>query len=171
MLPPRPPLTVWRIVRRRRAASAFDGEGARLLGGRWNLPGTRLVYTSKSLALAALELLVHVAPDEAPDDLVAVSAELPAGAEVTARAATGLPAGWRDYPARESTQRLGTAWAEKNETLALAVPSAVVPSEWNVLINPLHPDFARLVLGRPQPFLLDPRLSARRAHHRARRRS
>ena len=170
MAPPRAPLAVWRIVRRRRSAAAFDGEGARLHPGRWNLPGTRMAYTSTSLALAALELLVHVAPEEAPADLVAIRADLPEGVEIAAREPASLPAGWRDYPAPESTQRLGTAWAERNETVALALPSAVVPSEWNVLLNPLHPDFARLRLGRAEPFLLDPRLSSRRRHHRARRR-
>jgi RES domain-containing protein len=165
-----PPLTVWRIVRPKRAAAAFDGEGARLLGGRWNRAGTRLVYTSTSLALATLELLVHVAPEEAPDDLVSMSAELPEGVAIATRAAASLPAGWREYPAPDSTQRLGSAWAAKGEEVALAVPSAVVPSEWNVLLNPLHSDFARLRIGRPQAFLLDPRLSRGRAHARVRRR-
>lgn len=151
-------VTVWRIVAARHAGRAFDGEGARRFGGRWNRPGTSLVYTSSTLSLAALELLVHVDPDLAPPDLVALAAELPAGLAVERIVSAGLPAGWRAVPPPAKLPELGTRWAERGAAVALEVPSAVVPRETNLLFNPRHPDFARLTLSPPEPFTFDPRL-------------
>jgi RES domain-containing protein len=157
-VPPAPPLTVWRLTSSRWAARAFDGEGARLHGGRWNHAPTSLVYTSLTLSLAALEMLVHVDGDTAPADLVAVSAHLPAGLAVEHLAPTALPAGWRAFPAPEACRDLGSAWAAAGSAPALAVPSVVVPREWNLLLNPRHPDLARIEIGTPEPFSFDPRL-------------
>lgn len=157
------PLAAWRIVARARGRAAFDGEGARLYGGRWNHPGAAVVYASTALSLAALEVFVHADPDTAPTDLVAVRAELPAGTEVEGLMAVDLPAGWRAYPGPEILRDLGTAWARRGETLALAVPSAIVPQETNLLLNPRHPEFAGLRPEAPIPFGFDPRMWERGA--------
>lgn len=149
---------VWRITRRPYAERAFDGEGARLYGGRWNRPGEAVVYTSESLSLAALEYFVQLDPDTAPGDLVAVAAELPPGLEIRALDPADLPAGWRSYPAVEALQELGTAWVRAGETAALSVPSAVIPRERNLLLNPAHPALAALRALPPEPFSFDPRM-------------
>lgn len=156
------PLTVWRLVAARHAERPMDGEGARLYGGRWNHPGVPVVYTSATLSLAALELFVHVDAEDAPEDWVAVPAELPVGFGVEVTRAEELPEGWRSYPAPEELKDLGTAWARSRRTALLQVPSAVIPAESNYLINPLHPQMSRVTLGKSAPFAFDRRLTPQR---------
>ncbi len=149
-------MRVFRICSK--AHAAFDGEGARLYGGRWNRRGTAVVYASDSLALAALELLVHADADLLPDDLVSVAAEVPDGLRVDSVAASDLPRDWRRHPAPEALADRGTAWARAGRTAVLAVPSALVPRERNFLLNPAHPDFKKIRTQTPEPFALDTRL-------------
>jgi len=132
---------VWRICSRRH--QRFDGEGARLYGGRWNYAGTAVVYTSASLALAALELFVHIDVDLLPNETVK---------------AASLPRNWRRYPALESLKDIGTTWAAKGSTAILTVPSAIIPEEQNYLLNPAHRDFKQVRLRRSIPFHFDPRM-------------
>jgi RES domain-containing protein len=70
----------------------------------------------------------------------------------------GYPPSWRTYPYASPTQRFGSAWARNQRSVALRVPSAVVPGEFNYLLNPAHPDFSRLKIGPAEPFHFDPRL-------------
>ncbi len=116
-----------------------------------------VVYTSGTLSLAALEYLVHLEPSEAPDDLVAIPAELPDTLRRTEVRADALPPTWRAYPAPDALAELGTAWVRAASTAILLVPSAAVPQERNVLLHPAHPDFRRVRVGRPEPFSFDPR--------------
>lgn len=153
---PSPPSSVWRVAKA--GFAAFDGEGARLHGGRWNRPGVRVVYTSGSLSLAALEYFVHVDTDLAPEDLVAVRAEIPPGVAVTRSEAEDLPRDWRSFPAPEALQDVGMEWLRQAESLVLSVPSAVVPEERHYLLDPAHDDFGHVSVGPPRPFTLDPRL-------------
>jgi RES domain-containing protein len=150
---------VWRLCKREHAA--FDGEGARRACGRWNRRGTRMVYTSGSLSLAALEILVHADPALLPPDLVAIPADIPEAIEIERLNERGLPRDWRRTPAPEALARLGTEWITAARTAVLSVPSAVVPKELNYLINPEHPDFPKIRRGDAQPFSLDPRLHRR----------
>jgi RES domain-containing protein len=150
--------TIWRITSARYADSAFDGEGARLYGGRWNHPGTSIVYGSATLSLAALEYFVHLEPDLAPPGLVAVAADLPAGLALESLEVESLPPDWRTYPAPERLKDLGTGWVRSGRTAVLLVPSSVIPHEMNVLLNPAHPDFPRLRLRAAKPFSFDPRM-------------
>jgi RES domain-containing protein len=147
---------VWRICRK--AHAAFDGEGARRAGGRWNRRGTAVVYASESLALAALELLVHAAPSLLPEDLVAIAADVPDSVAIETLEVKDLPRDWRAYPAPDALAERGSAWAGSGRTAVLAVPSAVVPRERNFLIHPGHPDFRRIRVGKAEPFALDTRL-------------
>jgi RES domain-containing protein len=153
-----PPRTVWRLTTARYASRAFDGEGARLHGGRWNHPGTPVVYTAATLSLCALEYLVHVDPSLAPDGLVAIAAEIPGSLRLAEIEAGALPSDWRDFPAPVRLQDLGTGWVRSGETVGLWTPSAVIPHERNLLLNPAHPDFARVRLLPAVPFSFDPRL-------------
>ena len=149
-------MEVWRLCRRKYIA--FDGEGSRIAGGRWNRRGTAVVYTSATLSLAVLEYFVNLPRAAAPQDLVAVSAEVPADLAVTSVEESSLPRGWRRYPAPEALADIGTRWVEERATPILAVPSAVVPHEKNYLLNPAHPSFGRIRARKPEPLDLDPRM-------------
>lgn len=152
-------MRVWRLCKAEHAT--FDGEGARTGGGRWNHPGTAIIYTSETLSLAALEFLVHVQPATMPDDLVAMAAEVPRGVAVREVRLGELPPGWREYPAPKELADLGTAWVAGLRTAVLSVPSAVIAQERNYLLNPRHPDFHKIRVGRRERFVLDPRLVQR----------
>ena len=149
--------TAWRIVKSRRARSAFDGEGARLYGGRWNSPGTRVVYAAGSVSLAVLEILVHLEDAEILSSYSLCAVEFADGL-IEPLDRSGLPADWRSYPAPPGLRRIGDAWVRGGSSVILEVPSAVVERESNYLINPEHPDFASVNVGEPEPFGLDPRL-------------
>jgi RES domain-containing protein len=151
-------LFVWRLTRA--GHQALDGEGARLNGGRWNTDGKPVIYTSTTLSLAALEYLVHVEPLLAPSDLVAIEIELPEGEGVGAQVDPGqFPEGdWQQYPAPEWQAELGDTWIEDGTFLWLAVPSAVVPQEYNVLINPHHPRSGEIRVASTRAFAFDRRL-------------
>jgi RES domain-containing protein len=146
----------FRLVRTTFAAAAFTGEGAALAGGRWNSPGMRVVYTSSSASLAALETLVHLNPAmrfsyllfpiEFDDLLVE---KLPPA---------DLPAGWRDEPPPPATKRLGDAWVKQARSAVLQLPSVIIPAESNFLLNTSHPDFKSIIIGKPEIFSFDHRL-------------
>jgi RES domain-containing protein len=105
-----------------------------------------------------LELFVHVDIDTAPDTLVAIQADIPDGLAMETVKIEGLPKDWRRYPAPEALRGIGTAWANAASSAVLAVPSAVIPPEWNYLLNPAHQDFKRIRLQRPVVFRFDPRM-------------
>jgi RES domain-containing protein len=148
--------SAWRLCSSRFVATALNGDGARLYGGRWNHKGTRLVYCSSTLALAMLEVLVHASV--LPTGFVALRIEVPDPVTVDTWSAAALPAGWQATPAPQQLARLGSAWVSGGTAVALEVPSAIVEVETNLLLNPLHPDMARLVVHAPIPFPFDSRL-------------
>jgi len=150
-------MRIWRICRQRYAAVAYAGEGARLYGGRWNSKGIKVVYTSTSLALAAVEMFVNLEPKLRPDDLVTIEAEVPDEVRTERLDVKSLPRDW--YQSRdESLRAYGDRWILNATSTALYVPSAAIRGEWNVLLNPDHPDFARLKFQKPRPFEFDLRM-------------
>jgi RES domain-containing protein len=155
-------MVVWRLCRQRHAAPhaapPLDGEGARLYGGRWNYPGTAVVYTAETLALAALEMLVHIDPDLAPTDLVAIPTVVPESTRIEEITLAEFPPNWRSTPAPEALQEIGTTWVRHASSLVLRVPSAVIPEEYNYLVNPAHPDQPQLKVGQSKPFTFYSRL-------------
>jgi RES domain-containing protein len=150
-------MQIWRICRARFAGEAFSGEGARRFGGRWNSRGVPMVYASSSLALAAIELFVHLEPNLQPDDLVSVAAALPAGEPAERLEPDQLPAGWwtDDF---EPLRAIGDKRIREKSSLALSVPSAALRAEWNVLVNPLHPAVVKIKIAEPQAFHFDARM-------------
>ena len=132
-------ITGYRIVKERLLDSAFDGEGAKRYGGRWNSRGKRCVYLAESISLALLEVLVHL------DD-----ARVLAGYRILSvnfkpkllmnLAEDALPEDWSANPAPISTAFVGDAWLDSQASAVLAVPSAIVPLEHSFLLNPAHPD-------------------------------
>lgn len=150
-------ITGWRIVKRRHAAAAFVGEGARLYGGRWNSPGVPAVYASESRALALLEVLAGLGNTAGLDAYVLIPAHFPESL-VTAVNLGTLPEGWDTYPPPSAAQGVGNQWIKEGASAVLKVPSVLVPGEWNYVLNPRHPDFSAVRIGPPEPLLLDPRL-------------
>lgn len=148
----------WRIVKEKYAAAAFDGEGARLNGGRWNSAGVRVVYVSDSQALAALETIVHLIP---PVTIKYVAIPLQFDdALVNIFPHRNLPAGWQSEPPPPSAQQIGNEWVKSARSAMLALPSVLVAKSagTNFLINPAHPDFGKIKIGKPEPFTFDARL-------------
>jgi len=147
----------WRIVKPYRVEDAFSGEGARLVGGRWNSVGTPMIYTAESKALVALELLVHLDQQSVLDNYLCIPIRF---SESILRVldASGLPAEWRGHPPPRSIQRLGDQWVEARVSVVLEVPSVLIPSERNYLLNPQHTDFGKIEIGAPEPFEFDPRV-------------
>ncbi|PSO65770.1 MAG: hypothetical protein BRC36_03005 [Cyanobacteria bacterium QH_2_48_84] len=131
-------MRLWRVILPRRAGEALSGEGARRFGGRWNRQGQAAVYTSTTASLAMLEWLAHVDAADAPPELVAIAYELPDDEAVTRMGMSELPTGWRASPAPEDLRRIGIEWLDAGETVALVVPSVVLPlgDEQNLVLNP-----------------------------------
>ena len=154
-------IRAWRITKTRYAAQAFDGKGARLAGGRWNSPGTPLVYTSSSASLATLEILVHLGNSSILGAYSLVWCEFDASLSRPLDRAL-LPKRWRSAPPPPEVQALGDRWVADAVSAVLEVPSVVIPDESNYLINPAHPDFRRIKVGQPRPLELDSRLIAGR---------
>jgi RES domain-containing protein len=153
-------ITAWRIVKSRHAAGAFDGEGARVEGGRWNSPGTPVVYTSQSAALAALELLVHLGRGSILSAYVLIPCTFD-DALISRLARGRLPKNWRSYPAPPELQLIGDEWVKSGASAVLEVPSVVIETDSNFLLNPHHADFRAIRVMAPQPFELDLRLLKR----------
>ncbi len=152
-------MRVWRICQAERAAAAFSGEGSRRYAGRWHHAGVPVIYTAESLSLAALEMLAHFDRDLDPGRFVVFAVDIAAAIAVRRLTPAQLPGTWRDFPAPEETRELGTAWVKAAKTVGLIVPSALIPQERNVLLNPAHADFAKLHIGPPEAFAFDSRLT------------
>lgn len=151
-------IRVWRICNAKWAATAFDGTGAKLYGGRWNPIGTTVVYTSSSLALATLELLVHLGVKASPQAYMAISADIPGDIAKEQVDKSSLPADWRTDPPPSTLATIGEEWVSRGTSAVLQVPSAVIDEEWNYLLNPQHPDLAQIAIGTAKEFQFDSRL-------------
>ena len=147
----------WRIAKKKYAASAFDGEGSRRKGGRWTPKGYPAVYTAQTESLAALEQFVQLGDEgqniqfscfkiELPDDIIE---------EIDI---TSLPNNWKDIPAPDTLKAYGAKWLSQGQSAVLKVPSALISSECNFILNPLHPDFQRIIISAPEEFCYDPRM-------------
>ncbi len=153
-------LTAYRIVQSHLARAAFDGEGARRFGGRWNSPGRRVLYVAETRALAALEMLVHLSSsDILRRRYCVIPVGFPSRLALRVEDKFDLPRGWPSHSAPDDTRRIGDAWCKQRMSCILSVPSAVMPSERNFLLNPAHPAFEDLVRGTPERFEFDQRPS------------
>ena len=130
-----------------------------MAGGRWNSPGFSVVYTSSSLSLATLEILVHLEEAEILANYFSFFEVGIPEALVDVLDVSSLPSGWRAETTFPHSSALGDAWLRSLKSPVLAVPSVVTPGEKNFLLNPSHSDFAKLVIGKEQRFEPDPRLA------------
>jgi RES domain-containing protein len=147
----------WRIYKARHRDGGFSGEGARRGGGRWNSVGVALVYLSEHQSLAALEVFLQPQPLSSDDQYIVAAAEWDK-ALVEEVSASQLPPDWRVLPSGPGTAAIGDQWVKEGRSAALALPSAIIPAERNFLLNPAHPDFRRIRIGKPAPFSFDPRM-------------
>lgn len=143
-----------RIVKRKFAATAFSGAGARLYGGRWNSVGTSIVYTSSTIALALLEWRAHLGQWPPPPVLLIEITFHPALIWSPPR----LPRNWMRTPSPSTNAAIGENWIQSAKSAVLKLPSAIVPEEYNYLVNPAHPDFPKIKIAKPRPVKIDPRL-------------
>jgi RES domain-containing protein len=151
-------IRAWRIIKSRFAAEAFSGEGARLYGGRWNTPGTAMVYTAGSVSLATLELLVHIDNTSVLPSFSICPVDFDDSLVELLDPAT-LPPDWNQSPPPTSLRTIGDDSIFRGSSVVLRVPSAVIENENNYLINPAHTAFKKLVIGSMEAFKLDPRLT------------
>ncbi|MFP4379963.1 MAG: RES family NAD+ phosphorylase [Candidatus Sumerlaeia bacterium] len=136
----------------------MSGTGARIAGGRWNSRGRPVLYTASSRSLATVEYLVHVLYAIRPPNLKMACIEIPDSLSILKISIRELPADWRRSPPPSQLQEKGDFWLDQGKSPVLFVPSAVVPGEHNILLNPLHPDMAKIRIARIEDYDIDPRL-------------
>jgi len=134
----------YRLVKTRWLDDAFTGAGARRYGGRWNSKGKPCIYLAGSISLAMLEVMVHLDDYRLLGKYTVLEVQLPEDA-ILQLSTDQLPSDWRDEPAPGSTAELGDDWLASMSSMALAVPSVIVPQERNYILNPEHPDFPAVI--------------------------
>lgn len=140
----------------------WDGTGAALVGGRWNSPGRPVIYGSLSYACAMLEILVHASIGRLPATHCFLQVDVPDGVAIEYRDVNALPSEW-DTNHSDAARLFGDQWLHEARSAVLVVPSVIAKLEWNALVNPLHPDFGKLVVSRPEKVVWDKRLFERRS--------
>lgn len=153
-------MIVYRIQREKYLKSTLQGFGAaKSKDFRWNSEETRLVYTTESRALALLEIAVHLnLSEELPTDRFIVEIDIPYTISALEVNINDLPTNWNSKPPTAITQLIGDDFVFSNEAAVLKVPSAIIPQEFNYLINPLHPDAAQIKVKKKSLLQFDERL-------------
>lgn len=154
---------VWRIGVDAPTYRADDmaGKGAEISGGRWNAVGLPMVYCAGSRALACLETVVHLNSGGLPLNRYLVEVSIPPAVWAAAerRSPTTLEVGWDALPASITSIDFGSDWLRERRSALLVVPSAIVPEEENILINPLHPQAAAITARKVRRWTYDPRMT------------
>lgn len=150
-------MRLWRIAHRKYALDRHCA-GAALYGGRWNPIGLPALYCGGSIAITTLEKLVHLGTTPCPP-LMLVAVDLPEAGAVFEPDPDTVPAGWNALPVSTIAQSFGAAWLRRGDTLAMKVPSVIVPEEANFVINPLHPHYPQVRFTAVRPFSFDRRLA------------
>jgi RES domain-containing protein len=147
-------LRVYRIASARYAPD--NSEGARRVGGRWNKPGTAVIYAAASTSLAALEVLVH--HGMLPADYRVISITIPDSVQIESVEVSTLGEDWFEEKSQDRTAAIGSEWADSMRSAVLQVPSAVIRTESNFILNPRHPDYPAILFHVPDVNALDERL-------------
>lgn len=150
-------MKLYRISREKHAKD-LSGTGARLIGGRWNSKGKAALYTAEHVSLAKLEVAVHLDFDIIPDSYCLIEIQLPDQLKIKSFDIEQLPKGWDVFPYSRVSQQLGDSCLNQNEFVGFKIPSAVVPQEFNYILNPNHPDFKLIKLSKVDSFNFDQRL-------------
>jgi RES domain-containing protein len=139
----------------------LSGRGAEMVGGRWNSVGLPMLYTACNRALCVLEMVVHTPLHLFPSNFWLISIDVPDGLVMGSLEVSDLPLDWRMHPHSNSTKAIGDAFLREQQQVGLRLPSAVVPSEQSILLNPRHPDFQQIRILHTEPFSFDDRLFKR----------
>ncbi len=151
-------LTAYRICKTKFAAVWFDGEGSYRYGGRWNSRGSRISCLAETLALAAMEMLVHLNNDELLFAYSYGAAQFDERLVLPVEEFKDLPEGWNASTPPLALQQIGDEWIKTAASAVLRVPTSVLPIGSNYLINIGHPDFKEINLSEPQKLTFDKRL-------------
>jgi RES domain-containing protein len=150
-------MLVYRITKKEH--SALDGSGGLLAPGRWHKKGNLVIYTSEHASLAAWEKIVHVTSlKNLPENLVLVRIEIPEFVEIQSIPQDVLVRDWNGFPYIPETMEYGSSFLKEKKHLAIRVPSVIIPDEYNILLNPLHPDIFHCKIIDTIPFAFDYRL-------------
>lgn len=150
-------MLVYRITNKKYAKD-ISGTGAAIFGGRWNKKGTPVLYTGESKEIALLETIVHTPPMLVPD-LDILTFEIPDNS-ITEIKVENLPKNWIDYPAPSILAKIGEDWVKKEETIALKVPSCIIHSACNYILNCRHPNYNKVKIIEHKNFHFDSRLNS-----------
>lgn len=143
---------------RAKYADQLSGIGASLKGGRWNSRGTEIIYTALNRSLAMAEVAVHFSLSMLPRDFQMLTIHIPDNLEIFQLAASDLPTNWNSFPYNSATQKFGDELINQNKFALLKVPSAVTKGDFNMLINPAHPQFNQIFIVENEPFPFDNRI-------------
>lgn len=153
-------MMVFRLSRAKFAGD-LSGKGAEMAGSRWNSKGVAMLYTSGSVALCVVELAVHLPLGLLPADFYLTTLFIPERINIEEIQYKELPSDWKKLPHSSSTQKAGDLFVTRKSSPVLKVPSAIVPAEYNYLINPLHPESKKIEILSMEPFEFDQRLFVR----------
>ena len=148
-------MIVYRITSSKRA-SDISGYGASIYPGRWNKKGTLVLYTGESKEIALLEILVHIPPLMTPD-LDILTIEIPDDS-MTVLTPDDLPPNWRQFPAPTVLADIGQKWIDEGKTMALKVPSSIIHSAYNIILNCKHTKYKTVKILSQKKFYFDSRL-------------
>jgi RES domain-containing protein len=140
-------------------AKDLSGNGARINGGRWNSPGVAAIYTSGSKSLAVLENLTNTPPAILQNDFSILTIGISGKISIDEITLKELPFNWNIYPVPVNVSKMGDQWLLSVKSLLLKVPSVIIPSEYNYVINPLHPDMSKLKIKKTEKLELDKRIA------------
>ena len=143
---------------REKYGKILDGKGASIMGGRWNNPGTEIIYTAANRSLAMAEVAVHFSIATLPVDYMMMVIQVPDTISVIELDIKVLPPNWNQFPHVKATQSIGDLFIKEGKTCLLKVPSAVTTGDFNYLINPAHPEFKKIKISGFDPFQFDNRL-------------
>lgn len=150
-------MRVYRIGNRNYARDLF-GEGARLHGGRWNHMGIPCLYSSGTRSLCVLELSVNVSLGAGLRNLSMTEIEIPD--DILELSVHVLPVNWHILPAPNVSKDYGTDLLNQQSHAVIKIPSAVIPEEFNYLVNPGHPLARKCRVIKVNDFTFDTRIKA-----------
>lgn len=149
-------MIVYRITDKKHA-SDLSGTGVTMYGGRWNKKGTPVLYTGESKEIALLETIVHTPPMLIPD-LDILTLKIPDNS-ITEIKISQLPRNWINYPAPTILSEIAENWVQQGKTIALKVPSCIIHSAHNYILNCRHPNYNQVKLLEHKNFHFDSRLT------------
>ncbi|MEO8116447.1 MAG: RES family NAD+ phosphorylase [Bacteroidota bacterium] len=143
---------------RKKFAAVLSGKGAALKGARWNSTGVEIIYTAANRSLAMAEVAVHFTLATIPEDYMMITIFIPDNIPIKKLRMKDLPSGWNIFPPPLTTQAIGNKFIAENKYCVLQIPSAVTQGDFNLLINPKHPEFKKIKIIEKEKFPFDKRI-------------